>query len=122
MPFRSSMLVPAVLVPEEASGSYRSLCLSLQVLSCASSGPLVHSRRSFGGPGLLADPHAGRVHRLQYSLSSLLVASHDGRPGTACAAESPSSRSKPRRQLGHAGIHPSAAFARALLAPGILVP
>ena len=63
-----------------------------------------------------------RVHRLQDSPSSLLPESHDGRPGTAGAAESRSSRSKPQRQLGHAGIHPSVAFARALLAPGILVP
>jgi len=68
------------------------------------------------------DLDAGGVHRLQDTLSSLPAASYDGRPSTACAAESPSSRSKPRRQLGHAGIHPCAAFARALLAPGILVP
>src|SRR5919202_498826 len=35
MLFRSSMLVPLVLVPEEARDFYRSLCLSLQVLLCA---------------------------------------------------------------------------------------
>jgi hypothetical protein len=75
--------------------------------------------RRFGSS--FADYHLGRVHRVPDLLSSLLAEGHEWRPGTACAGESPSSCSKPRRELGQAGVNPNVAFARALLAPGILI-
>ena len=67
-----------------------------------------------------------RSSALMYTMPKILLFStvrcHERRLGGGRGGRSPSSCSKPRRQLGHAGVHPSVAFARALLAPGILVP